>query len=106
MTPKAKLSQVSTHVDAQTPVSPVPPSLPISRLAREIPLPVLLSACPQITDYGPQGRITTWKDLLTAAVVVRTMLNVSTDAYDDACTVLGQENAAAVIACSWREPIA
>ncbi len=98
VTPKAKL-EVATHVDVQTPVSPAPPSLPISRLAREVPLPVLLSACPQITDYGPQGRITTWKELLTAAIVVRTMLNVSTDAYDDACTVLGQENAASVIAC-------
>jgi replication initiation protein RepC len=99
VTPKAKLSEVSTHVDVQTPVSPAPPSLPISRLARQVPLAVLLSACPQITDYGPQGRITTWKELLTAAVVVRTMLNVSTDAYDDACTVLGHENAASVIAC-------
>ncbi len=99
VTPEAKLSQVSTRLDAQTPVGPLPLSLPISRLALEIPLPVLLSACPQIADYGPQGRIATWKDLLTAAVVVRTMLNVSTHAYDDACTVLGQENAAAVIAC-------
>ncbi|AEG55819.1 plasmid replication protein RepC [Sinorhizobium meliloti] len=99
VTPKAKLSEVSTRIDSQPPVSSVSPSLPISRLAREIPLPVLLSACPQIADYGPQGRITNWKDLLTAAVVVRTMLNVSTDAYDDACTVLGQENAATVIAC-------
>lgn len=36
---------------------------------------------------------------MTAAIVVRTMLSVSTDAYDDACAVLGHENTATVIAC-------
>lgn len=36
---------------------------------------------------------------MTAAIVVRTMLNVSQDAYQDACSVLGYENTATVIAC-------
>jgi replication initiation protein RepC len=58
-----------------------------------------LQACPQIADYAPSGRVSTWKDLMTAAIVVRTMLNVSADAYEEACSVLGYENAAAVIAC-------
>ncbi|WP_033057008.1 plasmid replication protein RepC [Sinorhizobium arboris] len=97
--PGSSLSQASAPSNGSSPASSVPPLLPDPRLTREIPLPVLLSVCPQIADYGPQGRITTWKDLLTAAIVVRTMLNVSADAYDDACAVLGQENAASVIAC-------
>ncbi|OHV80885.1 plasmid replication protein RepC [Ensifer sp. LCM 4579] len=69
------------------------------RFSREIPLPAILQACPQIADYAPSGRVSNWKDLMTAAIVVRTMLNVSTDAYEDACAVLGYENTATVIAC-------
>ncbi|WEX89924.1 plasmid replication protein RepC [Sinorhizobium garamanticum] len=69
------------------------------RPCREIPLPAVLQACPQIADYGPSGQILSWKDLMTAAIVVRSMLNVSADAYDDACSVLGCENAATIVAC-------
>lgn len=36
---------------------------------------------------------------MTAAIVVRTMLNVSADAFEDACLVLGYENAATLMAC-------
>jgi replication initiation protein RepC len=78
----------------------VPPATgPVLSFSREIPLPAVLQACPQIADYAPSGRVSTWKDLMTAAIVVRTMLNVSADAYEEACSVLGYENAAAVIAC-------
>lgn len=96
---RPNLAGVSTRSADHPPARLAPPPLTISRHARQIPLPVLLSACPQIADYGPQGRIATWSDLTIAAIVVRTMLNVSTDAYDDACSVLGPENAATVIAC-------
>ncbi|ASY65121.1 Plasmid replication protein RepC (plasmid) [Sinorhizobium sojae CCBAU 05684] len=72
---------------------------PAEPFARDIPLPAVLQACPQIADYAPSGRVSNWRDLMTAAVVVRTMLNVSADAYDDACAVLGYENTATVIAC-------
>ena len=36
---------------------------------------------------------------MTAAVVVRSMLSVSPSAYQEACEVLGPENAATAIAC-------
>jgi replication initiation protein RepC len=36
---------------------------------------------------------------MTAAVVVRSMLGVSPSAYQEACEVLGPENAAVAIAC-------
>jgi replication initiation protein RepC len=97
--PQAIPAAASTGKEPQRPVSPVVPPLPVAGLRRELPLPVVLDACPQIADYGPRGRIESWKDLLTAAIVVRTMLNVSADAYDEACSVLGYENAATVIAC-------
>jgi replication initiation protein RepC len=66
---------------------------------KSFPLGLVLQACPQIADYGPGGVIGSWRDLLSAAVVVRTMLNVSPSAYQDACLAMGPENAATVMAC-------
>ncbi|WP_026615825.1 plasmid replication protein RepC [Ensifer aridi] len=97
--PQARPTAALTTNEPERPVSLAVPPLRVAGLGREIPLPVVLNACPQIADYGPRGRIESWKDLLTAAIVVRTMLNVSADAYDEACHVLGYENAATVIAC-------
>ena len=58
-----------------------------------------LQACPQIIDYGPAGAISNWRDLMNAAVVARTMLGVSPSAFQEACSILGPENAATVVAC-------
>ncbi len=66
---------------------------------KAFPLGVVLKACPQITGYGPGGAIGSWRDLMSAAVVVRSMLGVSPSAYQDACEIMGPENAAATIAC-------
>lgn len=70
-----------------------------SSLNRSVPLPLVLRACPQIRDYGPSGRIDNWRDLLTAATVVKNMLAISPDAYDEACATLGPETTATVLAC-------
>ncbi|KKA10837.1 replication initiation protein RepC [Sinorhizobium meliloti] len=74
-----------------------------SRAVREpikaFPLGTVLKACPDIADYGPGGAVESWRDLMQAAVVVRSMLGVSPSAYQDACEVMGAENAAVVIAC-------
>jgi replication initiation protein RepC len=69
------------------------------RSLQSFPLGLVLQACPQIADYGPGGRIDNWRDLMAAAVVVRTMLGVSPTAYEQACVAMGRENAATVIAC-------
>ena len=63
------------------------------------PLGLVLQACPEIVPFGPGGTISSWRDLMTAAVVVRSMLAVSPSAYENACAALGPENAATVIAC-------
>lgn len=63
------------------------------------PLAVVLRACPQICDYGPGGTVASWRDLMSAAVVVRSMLAVSPSAYEDACDAMGPENAATAVAC-------
>lgn len=64
------------------------------------PLALVLRACPEITAYVPQGgAISSWRDLMSAAVVVRSMLGVSPSAYQDACEAMGAENAATTVAC-------
>ena len=66
---------------------------------KSFPLGMVLKACPQIADYGSGGVIANWRDLMSAAVVVRSMLGVSPSAYQDACETMGPENAAVTIAC-------
>jgi replication initiation protein RepC len=66
---------------------------------KTFPLALVLQACPEIIPYGAGGAISSWRDLMAAAVVVRSMLGVSPDAYQQACEILGPENAATVIAC-------
>lgn len=63
------------------------------------PLGMVLRACPQISDYATGGAISHWRELMSAAVVVRTMLGVSPSAYQDACEAMGAENAAVAMAC-------
>jgi replication initiation protein RepC len=70
-----------------------------NRSPRTFPLDTVLRACPQISDYAQGGTIRGWRDLMTAAIVVRTMLGVTPSAYQQACAVMGAENAASVMAC-------
>ncbi|KSV75601.1 hypothetical protein N185_17325 [Sinorhizobium sp. GW3] len=63
------------------------------------PIAMVLRACPEISLYGPDGTVKTWRDLMAAAVTVRSMLGVSPSAYQDACEVMGSEGAATTIAC-------
>ncbi|MBY5766696.1 replication initiation protein RepC [Rhizobium leguminosarum] len=73
--------------------------LPPRLASTSFPLGVVLKACPQICDYGQGGGVGGWRDLMSAAVVVRSMLGVSPSAYQDACDAMGPENAAIAIAC-------
>ncbi|NSY20096.1 plasmid replication protein RepC [Neorhizobium sp. AL 9.2.2] len=66
---------------------------------KAFPLGLVLRACPQIADYGPGGGIAHWRELMTAAVVVRSMLGISPSAYEGACNAMGPENAAVAVAC-------
>lgn len=66
---------------------------------KAFPLGMVLRACPQISDYATGGAISHWRELMTAAVVVRSMLGVSPSAYQEACEAMGPENAAVAMAC-------
>ncbi|PDS41309.1 replication initiation protein RepC [Rhizobium anhuiense] len=63
------------------------------------PLSMVLRACPEIVPYGPGGSIVSWRDMMSAAVTVRSMLGVSPSAYEEACEVMGQIGSAIAIAC-------
>jgi replication initiation protein RepC len=65
---------------------------------KPVPLGLVLKACPDIADYA-KGEIGSWRDLMGAAVLARSILGVSPSAYLDACEVLGQERAAIIVAC-------
>ncbi|MBA1343908.1 plasmid replication protein RepC [Rhizobium sp. WYCCWR 11146] len=66
---------------------------------KSFPLGLVMQACPEISAYGPGGQVGSWRDLMSAAIVVRSMLGVSPSAYQEACSTMGPENAATVIAC-------
>ena len=79
-----------------TPIETLRPTRP---QIKAFPLVMVLQACPDIADYAPGGTIPDWRALMSAAVVVRTMLGVTPSAYQDACEVMGAENAAVAMAC-------
>lgn len=72
---------------------------PLREAIKAFPLGMVLRACPEIAMYGPGGAISSWRELMSAAVVVRSMLGVSPSAYQEACEVMGPETAAVAIAC-------
>jgi replication initiation protein RepC len=64
---------------------------------RTFPLGMVLDACPDILDFAPSG-ISSWRDLIATAGTVRSALGVSPDAWAQALEVLGEHDAAVVIA--------
>ena len=69
-----------------------------SATERTYPLGMVLSACPDIVDYA-KGGIANWRDFLATAAVVRPMLGISPSAWEEARTVMGEAEAAVVVAC-------
>jgi replication initiation protein RepC len=74
--------------------SPQTPTAP----ERTYPLGMVLSACPDIADYA-KGGIANWRDFLATAAVVRPMLGISPSAWEEARMVMGEAEAAVVVAC-------
>ncbi len=62
------------------------------------PLGMVLDACPDIVDYA-KGGISNWRDLLATANVARAALGISPSAWEEAQAILGEAQAAVVVAC-------
>jgi replication initiation protein RepC len=78
------------------------PSSSLGKPIQTFPLEMVLRGCPEIKPFGPGGSVANWRDLMAAAVSVRSMLGVSPSAYEEACEIMGQATAAAVIACIYE----
>ena len=59
---------------------------------------MVLRACPDIVDYA-KGSVLNWRDFLATAAVVRSVLGISPSAWEEAQTVLGETQAAVIVAC-------
>jgi replication initiation protein RepC len=71
---------------------------PSATTERSYPLGMVLKACPDLADYA-KGGISSWRDFLVAAEVVRPMLAISPSAWEEAQAVMGEAAAAVVVAC-------
>ncbi|WP_108523338.1 plasmid replication protein RepC [Bradyrhizobium algeriense] len=110
--PSANESHSERHIQNSNPDAPIElePSLREGRAARAEPTPqpsrvaensyplgMVLNACPDIVDYA-NGGISNWRDFVATAAVVRSMLGISPSAWEEAQTVLGETQAAVVVA--------
>lgn len=69
---------------------------------RELPLGIVLDACPDLKDLAQGGGIRHWRDFLAAAELARPMLGVSPSAWQEACEALGEQQAAITLAAIYQ----
>lgn len=65
---------------------------------RDLPLGMVLSACPDMLPYADGGQIRTWRDLAAAADRARPSMGISPSAWQEATEVMGPQHAAIVLA--------
>jgi replication initiation protein RepC len=58
---------------------------------------MILEACPDIVGYA-KGGVSSWRDFMTAADLVRKILGISPSAWEEAQLAMGREAAAVVAA--------
>ena len=108
----ANESQNGRHIQNSNPDSPIElePCFRESRGARAEPKPqtpkmpegayplgMVLDACPDLAEYAKTG-ISNWRDFLATVAVVRPMLGISPSAWEEAQAVMGEVQAAVVVA--------
>jgi replication initiation protein RepC len=69
---------------------------------RELPLGIVLDACPNLRDLAQGGDIRHWRDFLAAAELARPMLSISPSAWREACDVMGEQHAAITLAAIYQ----
>ena len=65
---------------------------------RELPLGIVLDACPSLRDLAQGGDIRPWRDFLAAAELARPFLGISPSAWREAREVIGDQHAAITLA--------
>ncbi|PZR94731.1 MAG: replication initiation protein RepC [Stutzerimonas stutzeri] len=69
---------------------------------RELPLAIVLDACPGVREFAQGGEIRHWRDFLAAAELVRPMLGISPSAWREAREALGEQHAAITLAAIYQ----
>ncbi len=69
---------------------------------RELPLGIVLDACPGVLELVQGGAIRHWRDFLAAAELVRPMLGISPSAWREAREALGEQHAAITLAAIYQ----
>lgn len=69
---------------------------------RELPLGIVLDACPGMRELGTGGEIRHWRDFLAAAELARPMLAISPSAWREAREALGEQHAAITLAAIYQ----
>lgn len=69
---------------------------------RDLPLSIVLGACPNMREAAQAGEIRHWRDFLAAAELVRTMLGVSPSAWAEAREAMGEFQAAIALAAIYQ----
>lgn len=69
---------------------------------RELPLGIVLEACPNIGLLTRSGKVSSWHDLLAAAELVRPMLGISPSAWQEAVQVMGNRDAAVTLGAMYQ----
>jgi replication initiation protein RepC len=93
--------QVSDSEPASNETGPETAPLPTQTAPAipELPLKLVVEACPDLADYHFGGvGLTTWRDFTVAAATVRPMLGISPDAWREAVAALGERDAAVALA--------
>lgn len=69
---------------------------------RELPLGIVLDACPNLRELAQGGDIRHWRDFLAAAELARPMLGISPSAWREAREVMGEQHAAITLAAIYQ----
>ncbi len=69
---------------------------------RDLPLSIVLDACPNMREAAQTDEIRQWRDFLATAELVRTMLGVSPSAWAEAREAMGEVQAAIALAAIYQ----
>lgn len=70
---------------------------------RELPLGIVLDACPNVLWLVKGGAISQWREFLAAADLARPVLGISPSAWEDAQVAMGEQSAAITLAAIYQK---
>ncbi|MCZ4348086.1 plasmid replication protein RepC [Devosia neptuniae] len=70
---------------------------------RELPLSIVLDACPNILWMVKGGGIRSWRDFLAAVETARPVMGISPSAWEDARVAMGEQQAAITLAAIYQK---